>query len=143
MTPRSAAVVEAVAVEAYGTASSTVVLARMVGMAVDSRSSPHTVPSPSIACTIRCRHAHAYLEYIPETLRDRPLRDGLVVEALEQWAAGEAARIMVGIFLVAGVVTAVAVPPSLLLDRRRRRLAADDGRQPDPRDTPTDDVIGG
>jgi hypothetical protein len=30
---------------------------------------------------------------------------------------------MVGVFLVAAVVTAIAVPPSLLLDRRKRMLA--------------------
>jgi len=45
-----------------------------------------------------------------------------VVGALEAWAASEAARIMVGIFLVAAGVTALAVPPALLLDRRRRML---------------------
>jgi hypothetical protein len=75
--------------------------------------------------------ASAYLQYIPEALRDRPLRDGLVVEALERWAAGEAARIMVGIFLVAALVTAAAIPPSLLLGRRRRMLGAA-GPQPVP-----------
>jgi hypothetical protein len=72
--------------------------------------------------------ADAYLQYIPEALRDRPLRDGLVVEALELWAASEAARIMVGIFLVAAVVTAVAIPPSLLLGRRRRPSPVTDPR---------------
>ncbi len=45
----------------------------------------------------------AYKQFIPEALRDRPLKDALVVEALEAWAAGEAARIMVGVFLVAAV----------------------------------------
>jgi hypothetical protein len=74
----------------------------------------------------------AYREYIPEDLRDRPLRDGLVVEALEQWAAGEAARVMVGVFLVAAVVTAAAVPPSLLLGRRRRMLAPDGSHDREP-----------
>ena len=68
----------------------------------------------------------AYKQYIPEALRDRPLKDGQVVEALETWAAGEAARIMVGIFLVAAVVTAAAVPPALVLDRRSRRRSGTD-----------------
>ena len=143
VTPRSTAAVEAVAVEAYGTASSTVVVARMVGMAVGL-----AILTAYGSTTIDRLYDQvyatpdAYLEYIPESLRDRPLRDGLVVEALEQWAAGEAGRIMVGIFLVAGLVTAVAVPPSLRLGGRRRRLAADGRREPDPGDTPTDDVIG-
>jgi hypothetical protein len=64
---------------------------------------------------------------VPAELRDRDLRDGLVVEALEAWAAGEAASILVGFFLVAGVVTVVAIPPGLALGGRTRRLTA--GRQ--------------
>ena len=102
VTPRSTAAVEAVAVQAYGTASSTVTVARMIGMAVGL-----AILTAYGSTTIDRLYdqvyasADAYLRYIPETLRDRPLRDGLVVEALEKWAAGEAARIMVGIFLVA------------------------------------------
>jgi MFS family permease len=127
VTPRSTAAVEAVAVQAYGTASSTVTVARMIGMAVGL-----AILTAYGSTTIDRLYdqvyasATAYLQYIPEALRDRPLRDGLVVEALEQWAAGEAARIMVGIFLVAAMVTAAAIPPSLLLGRRRRMLGASD-----------------
>ena len=61
----------------------------------------------------------AYLQFIPEDLRDRPLRDPLVVNALEEWASREAAQIMVGLFVVAAGVTAVAIPPGLLLGGRR------------------------
>jgi hypothetical protein len=53
---------------------------------------------------------------------DHDLRDALVVEALENWAAREASAILVGIFLVAGVVTVVAIPPGLALGGRTRRL---------------------
>jgi hypothetical protein len=75
----------------------------------------------------------AYLQFIPEELRDRPLRDPLVVDALEAWASSEAARIMVGLFLVAAAVTAVAIPPSLVLGGRTRML----GDEPaDPRSAP-------
>jgi len=124
VTPRSTAAVEAVTIEAYGIASSTVTVARMVGMAVGL-----AILTAYGSTTIDRLYdqvyasADAYLQFIPEQLRDRPLKDGLVVEALEAWAAGEAARIMVGIFLVAAVVTALAIPPALLLDRRRRMLA--------------------
>jgi MFS family permease len=124
VTPRSTAAVESVAREAYGIASSTVTVARMVGMAVGL-----AILTAYGSTTIDRLYDQvyatpdAYLEFIPESLRDRPLRDGLVVDALEAWAASEAARIMVGVFLVAAVVTAVAVPPSLLLDRRGRMLA--------------------
>jgi hypothetical protein len=57
-------------------------------------------------------------------LRDRPLRDGLVVDALERWASTEASGILVGMFLAAGVVTIVAIPPGLALGGRTRRLTA-------------------
>ena len=59
----------------------------------------------------------AYKAFIPVALRDRPLRDGLVVQALERWASGEAATILVGIFLVAAAVLAVAVVPTIALER--------------------------
>jgi hypothetical protein len=62
----------------------------------------------------------AYKTFIPTALRDRAFTDGLVVEALEQWASGEAARILVGVFLVAAVVMAVAALPTLTLERRGR-----------------------
>jgi len=133
VTPRSTAAVEAVAPEAYGTASSTVTVARMVGMAVGL-----AILTAYGSTTIDRLYDQvyatpdAYLQFIPESLQNRPLRDGLVVEALEQWAAGEAARIMVGIFLVAGVVTAAAIPPSLLLGRRQRMLAPDAGHEREP-----------
>ena len=123
VTPRSTAAVEAVAVEAYGIASSTVTVARMIGMAVGL-----AILTAYGSTTIDRLYDQvyatpdAYLEYVPEALQGRSLKDPLVVEALEAWAAGEAARIMVGIFLVAAVVTAAAVPPALLLDRRRRML---------------------
>jgi hypothetical protein len=135
VTPRSTAAVEAVAREAYGIASSTVTVGRMVGMAVGL--AILTAYGSTTIDTLYDRvyaSPDAYLEFIPAELQDRPLQDGLVVEALEAWAAGEAARIMVGVFLVAAVVTAAAIPPSLLLDRRRRMLAS---AGPGPaRDTP-------
>ncbi|MCJ7711994.1 MAG: MFS transporter [Chloroflexi bacterium] len=130
VTPRSTAAVEAVAVEQYGIASSTVTVARMIGMAVGL-----AILTAYGSTTIDRLYdqvyasSDAYLQYVPEALQGRQLKDPLVVEALEAWAAGEAARIMVGIFLVAAVVTAAAVPPALLLDRRRRRLAP---REPVP-----------
>jgi hypothetical protein len=66
----------------------------------------------------------AYLSYIPENLRDRALRDPLVVEALESWASREAASIMVGLYVVAAVVTVAAIPPALALGGTTRRPSA-------------------
>ena len=121
VTPRSAAAVEAAGRLAFGVASSIVTVARMIGMAVGlailtaygsttiDRLSTQIYATPD-----------AYLEFIPESLRDRPLRDPLVVEALESWASREAATIMVGLFVVAAVVTLVAVLPALALGGTRR-----------------------
>jgi hypothetical protein len=72
----------------------------------------------------------SYKQYIPAYLRDRPLHDGLVVQALESWAASKAASIMVGIFLVAAAVTLVAVVPALALRVRKRLGATDEGDGP-------------
>ena len=125
VTPRSTAAVESVAREAYGIASSTVTVARMAGMAVGL-----AVLTAYGSTTIDHLYDQvyatpdAYKAFIPEALRVRPLKDGQVVDALEAWAASEAARVMVGIFLVAAAVTALAVLPAFVLDRRRRRMLA-------------------
>jgi hypothetical protein len=125
VTPRSTAAVEAAGRSAFGAASSVVTVARMLGMAVGlavltaygsttiDRLSAQVYATPD-----------AYLAYIPETLRDRPLKDPLVVEALESWASREAASIMVGLYLVAALVMIAAVPPALLLGGATRRRPA-------------------
>ena len=145
VTPRSTAAVEAAGRAAFGAASSVVTVARMVGMA-----SGWPILTAYGSTTIDRLSAQiyatpdAYLAFIPEALRDRPLRDPLVVEALETWASREAASIMVGLFLVAAVVTVAAIPPALALGGRRAggrpataprpaepRMLAGDGN-PDP-----------
>jgi MFS family permease len=138
VTPRSTAAVEAAGPAAFGAASSVVTVARMVGMAVGlavltaygsttiDRLSAQVYASPD-----------SYRAYVPEVLRDRPLKDPLVVGALERWASGEAASIMVGLFDVAAVVTLVCTVPALALggggNRRARsaRMLAGDGA-PEP-----------
>ena len=74
----------------------------------------------------------SYSQFIPADLRDRPLRDPLVVEALEDWASREAAGIMVGLFVVAAGVTTAAIPPGLALGSRRRRLETDEAAAAPP-----------
>jgi MFS family permease len=135
VTPRSSAAIESAGIGAYGAASSVVTVARMVGMAVGlailtaygsttiSRLSTQVYATPE-----------SYRDYIPANLRDRPLRDPLVVEALEGWASREAASIMVGLFAVAGIVSVVAIAPALALggsgrsDARGRAQAIHDPR---------------
>jgi len=122
VTPRSTAAVEAVGRRAYGVASATVTVARMVGMSLGlailtaygsttiDRLSAEVYATPD-----------AYKAFVPVELRDRPLRDGLVVQALEDWASGQAAEIMVGIFLVAAALTLAAIPLALVMGRRGPR----------------------
>ncbi|HEY0442770.1 MAG TPA: MFS transporter [Candidatus Limnocylindrales bacterium] len=128
VTPRSTAAVEAVGRRSFGVASATVTVARMIGMAIGL-----AVLTAYGSTTIERLYDRvyaspdAYKQFIPVELRDRSLRDGLVVEALENWAAGEGARIMVGIFLVAAGLTAAAVPAALVMGRRARMLPEADG----------------
>jgi hypothetical protein len=124
VTPRSTAAVEAAGRRAFGTASAVVTVARMLGMAVGL-----AILTAYGSTTIDRLYVEvyatpdAYKGFIPESLRDRPLRDPFVVGALEEWASREAASIMVGLFVVAAGVTAVAVAPALALGGPRRRRA--------------------
>jgi MFS family permease len=146
VTPRSTAAVEAVGRRAFGAASATVTVARMIGMAIGL-----AVLTAYGSTTIERLYDQvyatpdAYKQFIPVELRDRPLRDGQVVEALETWAANEGTRIMVGIFLVAAGLMVVAVPAALALGPRagilrdvdEAGLDASAGRSPD-RESPDD-----
>ncbi len=125
VTPRSIAAVESVTRSAYGMASAAVTVARMVGMAIGL-----AVLTAYGSTTIDRLQAQiyatpdSYKQFIPVELRDRPLRDGLVIEALEDWASSKAAAIMVGIFLAAAGVTVVAAVPALTLSVRPRILVS-------------------
>jgi MFS family permease len=126
VTPRSTAAVESAGRAAFGMASAIVTVARMIGMAIGvailtayGSTQINTLYDRLFAAS----NPDGWREVIPAELRERPLRDGLVVEALEAWAAREASSILVGIFLVAGVVTLVAIPPGLALGKRTRRLS--------------------
>ena len=126
VTPRSTAAVEAAGRARFGVASATVIVARMIGMAVGlavltaygstqiDRLSAQIYGTPD-----------AYREVLPPDLAGRSLQDPLVVEALEAWAAARAAETMTVLFLVAGLVTVVAIPPGLALPSRPRMLPAD------------------
>jgi MFS family permease len=119
VTPRSAAAVEALGAGAAGVASAAVTVARMIGMALGlaALTAFGSTIIDELYAAIRAT-PDAYKAFIPEALRNRQLDDGLVVQALEQWASGEAARILVGVFLVAAVVMAAAAIPALRLERR-------------------------
>jgi hypothetical protein len=118
VTPPATAAAEALGQRAYGLASAGVTVARLVGMAIGlgALTAFGSDVIDRLYAEIRAT-PDAYKAFIPESLRDRPFNDGLVVQALEEWASGEAARILVGVFLVAAAVLAVAAVPALGLRR--------------------------
>jgi MFS family permease len=130
VTPRSTAAVERAGEAAFGIASATVTVARMIGMAIGL-----AVLTAYGSTTIDRLHDQiyntpgGYLQYIPAALQGRDLHDPLVVGALETWASGEAARIMVVLFIIAAGLVLAAIPPGLTL------VASATGRR---RDSPLD-----
>lgn len=133
VTPRSAAAVEALGERAFGIASASVTVARMLGMAIGlaALTAFGSTVIDRLWAEIRAT-PDAYKAFIPESLRDRAFNDGLVVQALEQWASSQAAGILVGVFLVAAAVMAVAVLPALAMGRGAGQtgLAAEPGQVP-------------
>jgi MFS family permease len=126
VTPRSTAAVEALGQRAFGAASSTVTVARMAGMAVGL-----AILTAYGSTTIDRLTADLFgtpdgwRAVLPPELAGRPLEDGLVVDALEAWAAGEAAMILGGVFLVAAGAVLIAIPPALAMGRPARMLRSD------------------
>jgi MFS family permease len=124
VTPRSTAAVERAGEAAFGIASATVTVARMIGMAIGL-----AVLTAYGSTVIDRLHDQiyntpgGYLQYIPADLQGRDLHDPLVVGALETWASGEAAQIMVGLFLIAGLLVILAIPPGLALGSGTRARA--------------------
>ena len=150
VTPRSTAAVEVAGRAAFGMASATVTVARMLGMAIGV-----AVLTAYGSTTIDHLYDQLFAvpdgwkQVIPVELRNRPLKDGLVVDALERWAAGQASQILVGLFVVAGIVVVVAIPPGLVLGSRPRMLAGESaargaagaGGPPEP--DGSDDLVSG
>ena len=127
VTPRSAAAVEALGQRAFGIAAAGVTQARFVGMAVGVAILTAFGSNKIEALSVVLTDQAARNAVLPPALQGRPLEDPFVVDALERWAAGEAASILAGIFLVAALVMLTALVPALLLGGRRRR-AAEAGR---------------
>jgi len=123
VTPRSTAAIEAVGRRFYGVASATVTVARMIGMAIGLAvlTAYGSTQIDRISAQVYGT-ADGYKAVLPPELRDRPMQDPIVIDALERWASGKAAETMVGLFLIAGIVTLVAIPPGLALESRSRML---------------------
>ncbi|MGH2513507.1 MAG: hypothetical protein ACRDGQ_12555, partial [Candidatus Limnocylindrales bacterium] len=132
VTPRSTAAVERAGAAAFGIASATVTVARMIGMAIGL--AVLTAYGSTIIDRLHDQIYNTpagYLQYIPAALRGRDLHDPQVVGALETWASGEAAQIMVGLFLIAAILLVIAIPAGLSLATGRTPGVASDGQPPD------------
>ena len=118
VTPYAVAAVEALGRDAYGLAAGLVTQARFTGMGVGvailTALGSNRIQSLSVVLT----DATARDAVLPVTLRGRPLDDPFVVDALERWAAGQAAGILEGLFIVAAVVMLAAVVPTVWLRTR-------------------------
>jgi hypothetical protein len=118
VTARSTAAMEALGRAAFGVAAAGVVVARMLGMGVGLAAltvlGSNRIESLSVVLVDQA----ARDAVLPAALRGRPLEDYLVVDALETWAAGQAAGILSAVFLVAAGVTAVAILPTLAMRDR-------------------------
>jgi MFS family permease len=118
VTARSTAAVEALGRSAFGLASAGVTVARMLGMGVGLAAltvlGSNKIQSLSVVLTDQA----ARDAVLPPALQGRPLEDYLVVDALESWAAGQAASILSTLFVVAAAVTALAILPTLAMRNR-------------------------
>ena len=128
VSPRSTAAVEALGRAAYGVASAAVTVARMLGMAV-GLAVLTALGSNRIETLSAVYWDAAYRDSVlPAALQGRPLEDVLVIDALERWAAAEAASILAMLFLIAGLVTAAAVIPALFMGRGRPAAETETGQ---------------
>ncbi len=123
VTARSTAAVEALGRAAFGVASAGVTVARMLGMGIGLAALTVLGSGRIEALSVVLVDHAARDAVLPPELRGRPLEDYLVVNALETWAAGEAASILSVLFLVAAVVTAVAILPTLAMRNRPSAVA--------------------
>ena len=64
-------------------------------------------------------------------LQCRPLEDYLVVVALERWSAQQAAELLSLLFVVAAIVTAIAIVPTLAMHNRPGAMSRAQGDEDD------------
>jgi len=124
VTPRSSAAVEALGPKAFGIASAGVTVARMIGMAV-GLAVLTALGSTRIEELSRVLTDQAARDQVlPPHLQGRGLDDALVAQVLLRWASEQAAIILAGLFLIAGVVMLASVVPALLMRNTRPADAA-------------------
>lgn len=118
VTARTTGALEALGRTAFGVGSAALTVARMIGMGTGLAALTVLGSNRIEALSVVLVDPVARDAVLPEALRGRPLEDYLVVDALERWASGQAASILAWTFLVAAVVTAVAILPTLAMRNR-------------------------
>jgi hypothetical protein len=118
VTARTTGTLEALGRKAFGIGSAALTVARMIGMGTGLAALTVLGSNRIEALSVVLVDPVARDAVLPEALRGRPLEDYLVVDALERWASGEAATILAWTFVVAAVVTAVAILPTLAMRNR-------------------------
>lgn len=118
VTARTTGSLDALGRKAFGVGSAALTVARMIGMGTGLAALTVLGSNRIEALSVVLTDQQARDAVLPETLRGRPLQDYLVVDALERWASGEAAAILAWTFVVAAVVTAVAILPTLAMRNR-------------------------
>ncbi len=118
VTARTTGVLETLGRRAFGVGSASLTVARMLGMAIGvsvlTVLGSNRIQSLSVVLTDQA----ARDAVLPPALQGRPLEDYLVVDALERWAAQQAAEILSVLFVVAAIVTAIAIVPTLAMHNR-------------------------
>jgi MFS family permease len=115
VTPRTTAAVEAAGRAAFGMASGTVTVARMVGMGLGMAILTAFATTRIDAVTVAIEDQAFRDSILPPALVGAPLGDPLVLDALERWASGEAATVLGQLFVVAaGVLLLTAIPAWLM-----------------------------
>ena len=131
VTARTTGVLESLGRRAYGVGSAALTVARMLGMAIGVAAltvlGSNRIESLSVVLTNQA----ARDAVLPPALQGRPLEDYLVVDALERWAAQQADQILSVLFVVAAIVTAIAILPTLAMHNRPGSEADTDAREMD------------
>lgn len=118
VTARTTGALEALGRAAFGVGSAALTVARMIGMGTGLAALTVLGSNKIETLSVVLVDPVARDAILPPALRGRPLQDFLVVDALERWQRAQAAEILAGVFVVAAVVTAVAILPTLAMRNR-------------------------
>jgi MFS family permease len=131
VTSRTTGVLEALGQRAFGVGSAALTVARMLGMAVGVSALTVLGSNRIAALSVVLTDQAARDAVLPPALQGRPLEDYLVVDALERWSAQQAAQLLSLLFVVAAIVTAIAIVPTLAMHNRPGAMSRARGDEDD------------